>query len=149
MTPSSIQLVCSAMFFTFQWCRSNRSVPENRRRSFRGLRCQLAVDFGHRFTSEFLFSYHCVSLKRSSRPLAASTLSSGPSPSGARIAGRSGTCHVVANGSSAKSIPCVPQTLRMCCHRPVPGLRVPVSTAATDNRFSCHGASVVFAKVFP
>ena len=33
----------------------------DRRRSFRCLRCQLVVKFRNRFTSEFLFSCHCVS----------------------------------------------------------------------------------------
>ena len=61
MTPSSMRLVCSAVFFTFRWCPSNRSVPEHRRRWFIGLRCQLTINFQTRFTSEFLFSCHCVS----------------------------------------------------------------------------------------
>ena len=58
-TPSWIRLVCSAMYFTFHWCRSNRPVPL--RRSFLRLRCQLMINFRNRFTSKLLFPCHCVS----------------------------------------------------------------------------------------
>ena len=66
---------------TFQRCRSNRSVPERRRRSFRGLRCQLMISSGIASPLNSC-SRATASLRRSPRQLAASTLSSRPGPAG-------------------------------------------------------------------
>ena len=114
ITPSSMRLVCSARFSTFQWCRSNRSVPERRRRSFLGLRCQLMIK----------------------PPLCLQALV--PPWRGGLVP------------SGAKSISHVSRTLRKGCHRPLEATRTTVSTnAATENKFLCTGATVVFANVSP
>ena len=60
MTPSSIRLVYPAMLFAFNWCRSNRSVPEHRQRSLLGLRCQLVINSRNHFPSEIPFSCRYV-----------------------------------------------------------------------------------------
>ena len=118
MTPSSIRLVYPAMLFTFNWCRSNRSVPEHRQRSLHGLHCQNVINFSNRFTSEILFSCRYVVTGTLIQTTCYLTFSSDPGLSGASIAGRPGTCHfgilgAVANDSSGRSISDVPWTLRM------------------------------------
>ena len=64
------------MIFTFCWCRSNQSVPVHRRCSFLNSRCQLKINFRNRFLNSC--SRASASLRRSSRPLAASTFVFGP-----------------------------------------------------------------------
>ena len=167
-TPSSIRLVCSAMSFTLQRCQSNRSVSEHRRRSFLGLRCQLMINFRKRFTPEFRFWCRCVCetliqttccLHVVFNPclvLVVQASLDGLAPVNSGFSGVSQT------HPSAKSTSYVPRTLRMCCHRPVPGCRThdwsflnltscPVSShAATDNKFLCTSATVDFREnVFP